>query len=257
MNHVVYPFILGSFVAWCAALIFRRSVWAFCCWLPFSCLSAVATLAWLAVIPQLGNSGGGAGAGFAALGMAMAFLMLLAAPFLLFLSIRFRPLYYQPAVVGITVVTLGVGLPVIWGASVSASRQPVHLVFLSTDGSLIPGVSVRFESRNKVNGFSAPVISGSAVSAADGAVTVFTRSTHELNLDFKLDTFAPTSMRIERSFPSLGQGRQCSMSWQIDVPGERWPKSRSELFYVPDGAELTVTVYLPRLNEANLPYPNL
>lgn len=133
----------------------------------------------------------------------------------------------------------------------------MHLVFLSTDGSLIQGVSVRFESRNKVNGFSAPVISGSVGSAADGAVTVFTRSTHELNLDFKLDTFAPTSMLIERPFPSLGRGRQCSMNWQIDVPGERWPKSRSKLFYVPDGDELTVTVYLPRLNEADLPYPNL
>lgn len=63
MNHVVYPFILGSFVAWCAALIYRHSVWAFCGWLPFSCLSAVASVAWLTVIAQLGNSGGGAGAG--------------------------------------------------------------------------------------------------------------------------------------------------------------------------------------------------
>lgn len=48
-------------------------------------------------------------------GLAMAFFMLLAAPFLLFLSIRFRPLYYQPAVVGITVVALAVGLPVVCG----------------------------------------------------------------------------------------------------------------------------------------------
>ena len=114
MNHVVYPFILGSFVAWCAALIYRRKIWAFCVWLPFSCLSAVATVAWLAVIPQLGNTDGGAAAGFGAMGDAMAFLMLLPAPFLLFLSIRFRPLHYQLAVVGMTVVALGVGLPVIW-----------------------------------------------------------------------------------------------------------------------------------------------
>lgn len=255
MNDVVNPFIIGSFVAWCAALMYRRSVWAFCGWLPFTCLSAAATLAWLAVIPQLGNSGSGAGAGFAALGMAMAFLMLLVAPFLLFLSVRFRPLRYQPVVVGITVGALGVVLPAIWGASVRTSGQPVHLKFLSTDGSLIQGVSVRFESRNKADGFSAPAISGSVASAADGTVTVFTRSTHELNLDFKVDTFAPTSMRIERSFPTLGRGRQCGMSWQVEVAGERWPKSRSELFYVPDGDELTVTVYLPRLNEADLPYP--
>jgi hypothetical protein len=256
MNQLATTLLIGSFISWCVSLAHRGRVWAFAAWFPFAATSAIATLAWIAIIPQLGNTGGGAGAGFAALGAAMAFLLLLISPFLLFISIRFRPVLYTPVVVIPTILCIAIGIPAVWSAVAKASVVPVHLTFQASDGTLISGVRVSYETRNRVNGFSAPVLSGEVISQSDGSVTVFTRDTHELNLRFSCDGFSPTGMRIDRAFPRLGRGRQCKMNWQISLPEHRWPQGKSETFYLPIADELSGVVYLPRINQTDLPYPN-
>jgi hypothetical protein len=249
--------LLGGFLAWCVSLAFRDRSWAFILWFPFSASSLIASFAWLGLLPQLGNSGSGAAEGFAALGVALAFLSLLPALVLLFLSIRFRPRHYPPAIVVSTILICAVGLPAVWARGVRTSETPVRLIFRATDGSLVPAVRVEYESRNKENGFSAPVLKGAVVSNIDGLAIVFTRNTHELNLRLAATGYAPTQMSIERSFPRLKMGRQCNLSWQITVPTHRWPQSKSEMFYIPDEDTITAEVYLPRIDEVDLPYPNL
>jgi hypothetical protein len=140
---------------------------------------------------------------------------------------------------------------------VQTSETPVRLTFRSSDGTLLSAVQIEYESRNKENGFSAPVLKGSVVSSSEGIATVATRSTHELNLRFKAAGCAPTDMRIERSFPRLNEGRQCTLNWQFNVPTKRWPQSKTEMFYIPDEATLAADVFLPRVDEPDLPYPNL
>ena len=257
MNHIAIPLLLGGFLAWCVSLAFRDRPWAFAGWFPFSVASLVASFGWLGLLPQLGNSGGGPEGGFAALGVAVAFLTLLPALGILFVSVRFRPRLYPPVVVVATVMVCGVGLPTLWGRAVRASETPVQLTFRSSDGALLPAVQIEYESRNKENGFSAPVLMGSVVSSSEGIATVVTRRTHELNLRFKTVGYAPTSMRIERSFPSLKMGRQCTLNWQFTVPTERWPQSKTKMFFIPDEATLAADVFLPRVDEPDLPYPNL
>lgn len=256
MNHIAAPLLLGGFLAWCVSLAFRDRPWAFVGWFPFSMVSLLASLAWLGILAQLGNSGGGPEGGFAALGGALAFLTLLPALALLLVSIRFRPRRYPPTVVAATVLVCAVGLPALWVRGVGASETPVRLTFRSSAGAPLAAVQIEYESRSKENGFSAPVLKGSVVSGSDGVARVATRGTHELNLRFKAAGYAPADMRIERSYPSLKMGRQCTLSWQFAVPAKRWPQSKAEMFYIPDEAELVADVILPRVDEADLPYPN-
>lgn len=257
MNHIATPLLLGGFLAWCVSLVFRDRPWAFVGWFPFSVASLVASFAWLGIVPQLGNSGGGPEGGFAALGVVLAFLTLLPAVVVLFVSIRFRPRLYPPVLVAATVLACAIGLPTLWARGVRVSETPVRLTFRSSDGTLLSAVQIQYESRNKQNGFSAPILKGSVTSNSEGIALVSTRSTHELNLRFKATGYAPTNMRIERSFPRLKMGRQCTLHWQFTIPTERWPQSKTQVFYIPDELTLATDVFLPRIDETDLPYPNL
>ena len=138
MNQLAAGLLIGSFIAWCFALAFRGEKWAFAGWFPFTAASACGTLAWLSVIPQLGNSGGGAAGGFAALGSAIAFFYLASSPVLLVVAIRLRPQRLSPAIVVPTMLLVFVGVPVLWGLASYSDKVPVHLNFKTTDGSAIP-----------------------------------------------------------------------------------------------------------------------
>lgn len=254
MNQLVAILLIGSFIAWCYALNFRRERWAFAAWFPFTAASAVGTLAWLSVIPQLGNSGGGAGGGFAALGAAMAFFYLLISPVILVVAIRFRPQQLSPGVVTSTVLLMAVGIPFLWALASHVDTVPVHLNFKTTDGSVIPNVAITYETRNRVDGFAARSLSGSVRTDAKGDATVYTRSTHEVNLEFKCEGFAATSMWIDRAFPKLA-GYQCRLNWQVQSQTDRWPQTKTAMWDLAIAKELTATIYLPRINEAALPYP--
>lgn len=254
MNQLAATLLIGSFVAWCFALNFRREKWAFAAWFPFTAASVCGTLAWLSIIPALGNSGGGAGAGFAALGAAMAFFYLLICPVIVFVAIRFRPQRLSPGVVVPTVVLVAVGVPFLWALASHADTVPVHLNFKTTDGSAIANVAVTYETRFLDKGFPPKPLSGSVRSDAKGDATVYTRSTHEVNLEFKSEGFAATSMQIGRAYPMFG-GHRCGLSWQTQLPTDRWPQCRFAEWDLAIAKELTVTIYLPRINEAVLPYP--
>ncbi len=246
--------LIGSFIAWCYALNFRREKWAFAAWFPFTAAIVCGTLAWLSVIPDLGNSGGGAEGGFAALGAAMVFCYLLICPVILLVAIRFRPQRLSPGAVVPTVVLVAVGVPFLWALASHADTVPVHLNFKTTDGSAIPNVAITYETRNRVDGFAAKPLSGSVRTDAKGETTVYTRTTHEVNLQFKCDGFAATSMWIDRAFPKLA-GYQCRLTWQIQLPTGRWPQTKDAMWDLAIAKELTATIYLPRINEAVLPYP--
>lgn len=254
MNQLVATLSIGSFIAWCFALAFRREKWAFAGWFPFTAASACGTLAWLSVIPQLGNSGGGAAGGFAALGTAMAFLYLLICPGILFVAIRFRPQRLSTSVVVPTVLLVAVGVPLLWALASHADTIPIHLNFKTTDGAVIPNVAITYETRFLDNGVAAKPLSGSSRTDEKGDATVYTRKTHEINLQFKCEGFATTSMRIDRAYPNLG-GHQCSLSYEIQLPTQRWPQGRGAMWDLAIAKELTTTIYLPRINEAALPYP--
>lgn len=255
MNQLVAILLIGSFIAWCFALNFRSEKWAFAAWFPFTAAIVCGTLAWLSVIPGLGNSGGSAEGGFAALGAAMAFLYLLICPGILVVAIRFRPQRPSPGVVVPTVVLVAVGVPLLWALASHADTLPVHLTFKTTDGAVIPNVAITYETRFLGNGFAAKPLSGSVRTDAKGDATVYTRTTHEINLQFKCEGFAATSMRIGRAYPNLG-GHQCSLGYEVQLPTDRWPQGRGAMWDLAIAEELTATIYLPRINEAALPYPD-
>jgi hypothetical protein len=241
-------------VAWMVYLSgFRNRRVAFALWFPLTATSFLGTLLWLWAALGLSTApaSGGAGVGFAAMGMAMILGAFLICPIILTISIWQRPKAGSYGLVQILpIVFLCVGAIALYRPlSGSVENRVLILTTLDTHKKPVVGAKVHYETTQKTYRISFPTVAvhGDFETSADGTVSLALPKEHQAECNIEMPGYANVQVIMDRTWGDWAW-HQTTIIWQFP-PGNPFSGQGGYVQTdVDDTRPIRLTVYLPSVN---------